>query len=797
MKRSGLRNAAGLALISAAALIFEITLTRLFAIQQFHHFAFVVVSLAVLGFAASGLLLSLQSSLPRLTWLAGGFSFFVILAYLIINNLPFDSYSIAWDPKQIWILALYFSAAGLPFLFAGWAIGAALNEARENAYQPYAANLIGSALGCPLALGSIAVFGGEKTVLLSAVIGLLAGGFFALRIRTLLVLACIMTILGLGFFWMPASLQLNLSPYKPLSIAQLVPDAEHNLTMWSASSRLDVVETDTIHVLPGLSMNASILPPRQSAIYIDGDGPIPITELSPDDPDAKSLAASMPTSLAYELRPHARVLILQPGAGLEALIALASSAEQVMISADEPLILQALNSEYETFSKELLKNTRIQPSDRAARGTLEATKIKFDIITYALSDGYRPVTSGAFSLTENYVLTVESFLLAYNHLDADGLLVISRWLGTPPSESARAWSTLLSALKSSGVDEVQNHLVAFRGMRTATMIASKQPFTSKELDIVREFLKQKAFDPIFLPDLAPAELNRYNQLPTDVYHELYQSLLDGFDHTLSTYSFDISPPTDNHPFFFHFFRWRQTPEILSTLGLMWQPFGGSGYLVLIALLTLMGIFALPVAIAPLILLRKRRTIPKMEKRVPIYFACLGAGYLLVEISLIQQLTLLLDRPSIALATVLFSMLLASGMGSLTSRKIPLGYALIGLVGVLILLDIFLPVFTAIALPWSQVMRFFLVVLLLAPAGFLMGIPFVTGLRIMEKRSHGLIPWAWSINGAVSGIAGVLATMIGLEWGLRTTLLIGAATYLLAMLTAPSMKGSNEEVQVVE
>jgi hypothetical protein len=371
--------------------------------------------------------------------------------------------------------------------------------------------------------------------------------------------------------------------------------------------------------------------------------------------------------------------------------------------------------------------------------------------------------------------------------------VITRWLGTPPSESARAWATLLSALKSSGVEEAQNHLLAFRGMRTATMIASKQPFTSKELDIVREFLKQNAYDPIFLPDLAPTELNRYNQLPKDVYHALYQSLLDDLDHTLSTYSFDISPATDDHPFFFHFFRWRQTPEILSTLGLIWQPFGGSGYLVLIALLVLMGIFALPVAIAPLILLRKRRTIPKMEKRVPVYFACLGAGYLLVEISLIQQLTLLLDRPSIALAAVLFSMLLASGIGSLSSRRIPLGYALIGLVGVLLLLNFFLPVVTSITLPWSEVMRFFLVVLLLAPAGFLMGIPFVTGLRIMEERSHGLIPWAWSINGAVSGIAGVAATMIGLEWSLNATLLIGAVTYLLAMLTAPSEKRSIEGV----
>jgi len=413
MIRMNIRNAAGLAFLSAAAIVFEITLTRLFAIQQFHHFAFVVVSLAVLGFAASGLLLSLQSRPPGLPWLSGAFSFSVIFAYIVINYLPFDSYSIAWDQKQVWILAIYFSAAGLPFLFAGWAIGASLNEARENAYQPYAANLLGSALGCPIALGSIAILGGVKTVLLSSVLGLLAGVLFRIRRHTLWILVCAMITLGVGFFWMPEALQLNLSPYKPLSIGQLVPDAKHGLTLWSASSRLDVIETDTIHVLPGLGMNASILPPRQYAVYIDGDGPIPITELSPDDPSANQLSSSMPTALAYTLRPGARVLILQPGGGLEAIIALSISAQEVMISDDEPLILEALNNEYEPFSKDLMKNPRLMQSGRASRGTLEASREKFDIITFALTDGFHPVTSGAFSLTENYLLTVHNPLVRH------------------------------------------------------------------------------------------------------------------------------------------------------------------------------------------------------------------------------------------------------------------------------------------------------------------------------------------------------------------------------------------------
>jgi len=789
MGQSDRRNAIGLVLLSAAALVFEITLTRLFAIQQFYHFAFMVVSLAVLGFAASGVLLSIQSRSPRLSWLAGGYAASVILAYLIINYLPFDSYSIAWDPKQVWILVLYFAAAGLPFLFAGWTIGATLNAAGEDANQPYAANLIGSALGCPLALGSLAILGGEKTVLFSSILGILAAILFSHHRRGTLMFTLFMVLLCIGFFWMPATLSLNLSPYKPLSIAQLTPDAKYALTKWSSSSRLDVIETESTHILPGLSLNASILPPRQFAFFIDGDGPTPVTELSPNEPLAEELSDSMPSVIAYYLKPQAKTLILQPGGGLEAIIALTSSAKEVTLTLDEPLIMEALESEYENFSKYLLKDPRLKLSDRTARGTLEASESKYDVITFALSDGFRPVTSGAFSLTETYVLTTGSLSQAYAQLGENGLLVITRWLGTPPSESARAWATLLSSLRSCGVENPSSRLVAFRSMRTATMIAAKQPFTSQDLQTVREFLQRNAYDPIFLPDLDPAELNRFNQIPEDVYHQLYKDLLEDFDHTLSSYVFDISPSTDDHPFFFHFFRWSQTPEILSTLGLVWQPFGGSGYFVLIALLALMILLALPVAIAPLLLLRKRKPFSRMGKQFPIYFACLGAGYLFVEIALIQKVTLLLDRPSISLGVVLFSLLLTSGLGSIFAKRIPLRIAFLGLVATLLILNVVLPFVISIALPWDEWVRYLLIVLFLSPAGFLMGIPFVTGLRILERRSQGLIPWAWSVNGAVSGIAGVLATIVGLEWGLKATLAFGTVAYLCAMLTISSEKQS--------
>lgn len=784
MIKSKTQNSFGLALLSAAVLIFEIALTRLFAIQQFHHFAFMVVSLAVMGFAASGFMLTLLPKNPPLSQLTAGFSLSIAIAYLIINFLPFDSYSITWDGKQAWILMLYFAAAGLPFLFAGWAIGAALAHAGTGAHLPYAANLIGSALGCPIALIAMDLLGGERTIVLSMLLGLLSGFLFLQRRKETYLHAILTSIILLGLLWLPPQLQLRLSPYKPLVITQLAADANHTTTVWSSSSRVDVVETNTVHVLPGLSLNAPIDPPPQAAVFIDGEGPIPITALAPREPAANTIAEHMPTSLAYRLRPGAKTLILQPGGGFEAIIALSSGAGRITLPTDEPLIHELMMGEYREFSENLLSNPGISISDRSSRGTLETPGQSYDLVILALSESFHPVTSGAFSLMENYLLTVEAFSQALGRLNQDGMFVITRWLGTPPSESARTWAILLSALKASGIPHPEAHLIAYRGMRTATLIASKRPFTPEEYQLAETFLESNAFDPVYFPGLDSSQFNRFNHLPKDVYYEVYYNLLTNPEETLNNYYFNLRPPTDDRPFFFHFFRWRQTPQVLATLGRVWQPFGGSGYLVLLALLALMVLLALPLGLAPLFLLRSRHPSPYLNRKLPAYFAFLGAGYLLIEIPLIQKMTLLLDRPATALAAVLFGLLLSSGVGSYFSPRVHLRLSLGLLIGLLVALNFGLEYAVALAMPSYELFRFIYVVFLIAPIGFLMGIPFASGLRELEKRLPGMIPWAWAINGATSGVIGVVAAMITLDWGMRATMGFGALAYVAAFLTAP-------------
>jgi hypothetical protein len=773
----------GIAVISAAMLILEITLTRLFAIQQFHHFAFMVVSLAVLGIAAGGTVLALSSGTPPMGLTAAAFTGSLGLAYLVINYLPFDSFSIASDYRQIGILALYFLATGCPFLFAGWTIGAALSIAGPRAHQPYAANLLGSAIGCVAALVALDVLGEVGALAAAMALGSLSVLAFArgraLRTTSLLAILGLMAII----LRPPEALKLHISPYKALSTTLLAPDAVETYSESTPSAKVEIVESGTIHVYPGLSLNATADLPPQAALFIDGEGPIPITAMRPEDDQARMIASRMPSTLAYLLRPGARSLILNPGAGLDAILALSAGASQVTLSVPEPLVPEILTGPYANFSRDLLADPRISLVHRSDRGALAMEGGTYDIVQFALSDPYRPVTSGAFTLSENFTLTKQSIQAAYGKLEPGGILVITRWLGTPPTESARAWGTLLVALEEYGVRPLGTHLAAYRGMRTATLMASRQPFSSDELAAVRRFLSENAFDPIYLPDLRPEEVNRYNQLPEPTYYRLFQALLEHRSDTLENYAFDIHPPTDLHPYFFHFFRWRQIPEVLATLGTTWQPFGGSGYLVIVALLALMVLIATPLILAPALNQHKGPRHALGLWPALAYFGFLGAGYLLVEIPLIQRLTLLLDRPAWSLAAVLFSLLLGSGLGSLASPHIGLRTSLIALVALILLSTAALPALIDQALPWGLPARLMLVLGSLSPMGFLMGIPFAGGLRHFQAQQAGLIPWAWAINGALSGITGVLAAMIGLQWGFNATLVLGGAAYLGAWFMA--------------
>ncbi|MDQ5851563.1 MAG: hypothetical protein M3380_05710, partial [Chloroflexota bacterium] len=656
---------AGIALVSAATLLLELTLLRLFAIQQFYHFAFMAISLALLGAGASGSLLSIWRRRLSPAWLCLLFGAATLDAYLIINYLPFDSFSIAWDGRQVVYLALYFLAAAAPFLFSGLLVGGELMAAGRasggGSHRVYGANLIGSAVGCVASLPALEAFGGEGTLVLATIVGAGAGLLFVKAsqvaggprgVAGVAMLAALVLAGLLILFHPPAFLSLRLSPYKTLPVLAQALDAKHTRTDWDATARVDVIESNSIHVMPGLSLVSPAGPPPQMGLTLDGDNLMPITGLPPDSQQAALLADHMPNGLAYRLRPGGRTLVIEAGTGMDVLFALASGAEQVTAVEEQALVITTVRDAYREFTGGLYTDPRVSVVNQSgrvfARGLAPGS---FDVVTVALTDPHRPVTSGAYSLTENYVYTVEAFGDYLRALDDDGLLVVTRWLQTPPSECGRTFGTMAAALAESGRNPAE-HLIAFRTLRTMTMIASVRPFSAGDIETARTFLRTRSFDGVYYPGIQPDEINRYNVLVEPVYHDLFVAILNDPAATYADYRFDIRPPTDDRPFFFHYFKWRQTPEILASLGLTWQPFGGSGFFVLVALLALVGLASAILIVGPLLLRRGAgvgsresgvgsrgsgdeppESIPpssggrSMSRwRVFVYFACLGLAF---------------------------------------------------------------------------------------------------------------------------------------------------------------------------
>lgn len=791
----------GLLLASAASLCFEINLTRLFSVAQFYHFAFMVVSIALLGFGASGTFLALKKKqpawtdrawLPFLTAAAGAC---MLLSYILVNKFPFDSYSIIVDPGQIAVLLLHYVALASPFFFIGMIVSMMLRSFPASSGKVYAMNLVGSAGGCLAAILAPGWVGGEGMVALSAGMAALAGVLMVIgnvhrsdksgkRIILPSVLNSIVLIFSLfilGFRLVsgsvPAFFSLTLSHYKGISYALQNPDAQVVSSEWNGTSRVDVVSSPSLHSVPGLSYRYLEPLPSIDGLYVDGDN---LNAILPDGSDM-AFADYLPISLAYDLRPEADVLILEPMGGLDVRVALDSGADQVTAVEGNALVVSAAQSIYSEEDVRLV--------NASGRSFLRGTQQQFDIIQMPLTDSYHPVSSGAFSLGEDYRYTVEAVEEMIERLEPDGILVITRWLQEDPSEWLRTFALAVTALEEQGGDP-DTQIVALRGYNTGSLFIKKSGFTEDEISAVRAFAGEKAFDLVVCPSLQVAEINRYNILSDPIYYQTFREFLDTTprEDFYQAYPYDVKPPSDDHPFFNHYFKWSQLEDILQNLGSTWQPFGGAGYLVILLILLLALILSGLLILLPALVARRRGK-QHRKKGTPLYFGLIGLAFMLVEMPLIQDFILFLDQPAYALTAILFCIFLFSGLGSnYGSRKIPLSTALLLLVGILVL-DIFLlPYLVDALLGLSLFVRLIVTVIVIAPVGFLMGIPFPGGLAQVQSgqidvadsvNKNWMVAWVWAVNGACSVVASILASLLALSFGFRLTLAAGVLCYLFA------------------
>ena len=771
-------------------------LIRLFSIAQFYHFAFMTVSLALLGFGASGTFLSLAGGWIRrperaLAFLAWGFTLSAIGSYGLTQALPFDSFRVVLDPRQWGILALHYVALSLPFFCAGAATGLLLSLRRGAVGRTYAANLTGSAVGCLLAVVAPSRTGAEGMVLLTAALGGLSALLFSRpRLMSTLLQLGLAGGLLLAAFRPPPALEIRLSPYKGLSYALQYPDSRLLLRAWNGISRVDVVDSSLIRSLPGQGIACRGQPPPQRALFVDGDDLSPITHAS-DPAELAPLTDCLLTALPYRLRPGARALVLEPRGGWDLWVALAEGARSVTAVEPTPLVVAAVRAQG-AWAGNLYDRPDVALFVEDGRAFLARAGPEYDVILMALSAPYHPVTSGAYSLAENYRYTVEGFVAAMRRLTDGGLLAVVRWAQSPPSEEVRTFALAVEAAERTGGDPARS-LVALRSYNQVLILVRRGPFTAPELAALREFAAARSLDLVYAPDIRPEEVNRYNVMPTPEHYLAFVGLMEAEDRArwLADYPFDVSPPTDDRPFFGHFFRWRQVPEVLAMAGHVWQPFGGAGYLVPLALL---GIAVVAAVVLILLPLAGRKPVGaglapapgRQPQGLPLHlapFGFLGLAFMLVEIPLLQRFILFLGHPAYAMAGVLGALLFFSGLGSLLSARVPPRRALEGVVGVVVLYGLGMPLLSGPLLGFPFWARAAITGLGLAPLGMAMGMPFPRLLGVLQQREPTLVPWAWGVNGALSVVASVLAALMALSWGFRVVLIAGAAAYLGAWLTS--------------
>ena len=765
---------AGVAITSFAALLIELALTRLFSVVLFYHFAFLAISIALLGLGAGGvfayvgkLWLARFETRPLLCWLSLLNAATVPLVLEVILHVSV-SVGLSWV-NFLRLTAMYL-AATLPFFLTGVLL--ALVFARQSAHisRLYGADLVGGSLACLATVPLLNWLGGPNTILFSALMSAVGAGIWASTAFARKVALGLGVVLALVVAGNHSGKLFDVVYAKGI----LRDPSWVEFSRWNAISRIEVDRLGDA-----------------KAVVIDADASTYIMNADPDDWDDSDWQRdlmSAPPALANVLRPHGSYAIIGPGGGVDVLRAVANGSPSVTGIEINPIIANSVMRErYADYSYHLYERPEVHIHIADGRSFLRSQKRSFDVIEMTLVDTWASTAAGAFALSENSLYTVEAFREYFDHLTPDGLLAITRWEFRQPREALRVVSVAMAALRQLGVTDPAGDFVVIAGGQLdadgipVAVLAKKTPFTAEEKQAVQEHLRRyPALNALYLPSEPRANP--------------FASLIRSMDPAAfaRSYPFNIAPVRDNAPFFFFTLKLSRVFHPNLEKGIDWKV--NSGIVVLAMVLEISLVAVLAFLILPLAF---RGTRPCQRATPLFYFVSIGLGYMLVEITFIQRFVLFLGHPTYALTVVVFLMLLSSGLGSLASRRWRIGAyparrLLVLIAALLVIYALLLTRILNQLVGAPLLAKLAISAALLVPLGFVMGIPFPSGLRTLARggasrtkssREEGESPleWAWAMNAASSVLGSVLAIFIAIQFGLNATLACGSAAYLSALL----------------
>lgn len=785
----------GIFFLCMATLMYELILTRIFSVLMWYHFASMAISLALFGLGAGALLIYLcphwfpegrtSVSIFRcaaLFSLSVGLFFLLFACFSLQPVFGFRVLSFFHQPfyqpfqqgnvrqslelgSLCGLSGLYLLTA-LPFFFSGLAVTLLLSRHHRQFRRLYFFDLCGAGTGCLLIILVLKLVGGITGLLVIALIGLVAAWLLlpqpaSGRLR-LGLLAALILIAGAG----TANLVSGFAEIRFVR-GRYEPNVLWNA--WNSFSRVAVYPSqgDEMGSAWGQSPNYRGEVPAQLGMVVDDTGYTNLYRWQGE----KTLAYFRENliSLAYALKAQPSVLVIGPGGGKDVLAALAMGSRRVVPVEVNPLIVQAVNEEFAGFTGALYRQPGIELHIDEGRSFIRRSQERFDIIQASAVFGRMPPAAGAFTLSENNLYTLEAFGEYWDHLKDDGILSISRFIFE--RETLRLVSLGLELLKQQGVADPAAHLAVIKERGLANFMLKKQPFSPAELTALRRLARDKAFEIVYLPGVFGGQ---------EVFERLIAS--NGSVEFYREFPFDISPINDDRPFFYYMLKPESFLDLFSFAEQ--RPFEDRAILILRnLLLAVSGCVAL-VFVLPMVLFRRNALRGGLAGRRLVYFACLGLGFMLIEIGLLRRFILFLGHPIYSLAVILFSLLIFSGLGSLLSAKVAgrsgrgLPLVILALVVLCLLYSHGLPPLLAQWVGWPLAARCLLASLLLAPLGLLMGMPLPLGMDRFHPQA-GAIPWSWGINGACSVLGTLLAVVLAMNFGFNLTLLLGAGVYLLA------------------
>ncbi len=774
-------------LLAGATLGLQVAFTRHFSFLYWHHFAFMIIGIGMLGFGAAGAWLArrggVEPGADGLRLAARAAVAAALCAALHLAIAPFFRFAplaLLDDPRQFFVLLGLYAMMLMPFASLGLAQAAVLAGHRAWAHRVYAADLLGAGLGCLATLGVLAVLSAPAAVLAWGTCAALAGALLGRGVGTrtatgaLAVCGVLVALLALG--WADER-PFRPAPSKDMSFLYFTPSGRPRpeplleRTVSSATLRLDVSKP---LVVP-FGFGGNVAGPRRARqakariVYQDAAAPTLIYAL---DPERAPFLGRTSQGLAYQIREKPRVLVIGAGGGPDVMIALHHGAESVTAVELNPQMMELGRVHYANFNKGIYHRENVRPIVSEGRHFLGRNRETFDLIQMSGVDTFAALASGAYAMSENYLYTVEAVEAILNALEPDGLFTNSRWYLAPPRETLRLVAVMQEALRRDGAADPSRHLFVMKADTWATALLSRRPFSEAELATLRAWTAEHGWRVVLDPNGSGARPF------VEWVHGSGAERAAFFD----AYPYEVKPVSDDNPFFFQFYRWRNLLDPPRSRGGHSITRIPVGYAVLAASLVQMTLLAALCIFGPLWSARSRlRGTPRLARRFA-FFAAVGFGFMTLEITSLQLFTVFLGHPIYSMAVTLASLLVATGLGSAWAGRRSAAPARI-VASALGALSVWVGA-TVLALGplldlvvgWPLLGRALLVAAWLTPAGLALGMPFPTAIRALQAETPALVPWAWGANACLSVIASLASVLVAMQVGFRVTLVLAVALY---------------------